>query len=43
MTIEERKKHFIDLGKFLGQFHLDSTETIKNGPENQRFFERNEP
>lgn len=38
MTIEERKKHFIEVGKFLGQFRLDSAETIKKVPENQGFF-----
>lgn len=38
MTIEERKKHFKEVGKFLGQFRLDSAETIKKAPENQGFF-----
>ncbi|MGB8375478.1 MAG: acyl-CoA reductase [Salegentibacter sp.] len=38
MTIEERKKYFIEVGKFLRQFRLDSAETIKKEPENQGFL-----
>lgn len=38
MTLENRKSHFIKLGKFLDQFKLDSAEMIKELPENERFF-----
>lgn len=38
MTLENRKSHFIELGKFLGQFKLDSAKMAKELPENERFF-----
>ncbi|WP_037314064.1 acyl-CoA reductase [Salegentibacter sp. Hel_I_6] len=38
MTIEERKSHFIQLGKFLGQFGVNNNNLIKESPQNEVFF-----
>ncbi|MFD1095785.1 acyl-CoA reductase [Salegentibacter chungangensis] len=38
MTIEDRKSHFLTLGKFLGQFELKDSVLDEKLPHNEKFF-----
>lgn len=38
MTIEERKSHFIKLGKFLGEFSLENKDSAKKDTRNNVFY-----
>ncbi len=39
MTIAEHKSHLVNLGKFLGQFGIETSKKTENVPANDRFFE----
>lgn len=40
MTIQHRKSHFIQLGKFLSQFQREGVQKLENVPQNEPFFDR---